>query len=142
MSEENKALARRGLEEVLGQGKWDVLDELTAADVGLYYKAPVAPGGRVDGRDALRQLLQTYRAAFPDLSVAVEDQVAEGDKVVTRYSTTGTHQGPLPNLPATGKRVSVSGIGVQRFAGGQFVEGWVVDNQLGLLQQLGVVPSV
>ena len=79
--------------------------------------------------------------ASPDLHITVEDQVAEGDKVVTRYTTRGTHQGPFMGIPPTGKHVTVTGIVITRFANCKEVEEWANADWLGLLQQLGVVPT-
>ena len=142
MSEQNKALVRRAIEEVLSHGDWEVFEEIYAPNVVTHYQAPVVPAGKLEGRDALRQIVESYRTAFPDLIATVEDVLAEGDKVVIRWTSTGTHRGPLGTVPATGKRVSVRAMAITRIAGGQLVEGWVMDDQLGMLQQLGVVPSM
>jgi predicted ester cyclase len=82
------------------------------------------------------------RAAFPDIHETVEDIIAEGDTVVTRTTWRGTHQGALLGIAPTGKHVSVSGIDISRVASGKFVEHWQSADNLGLLQQLGVVPSM
>jgi predicted ester cyclase len=81
-----------------------------------------------------------YLGAFPDLKVTSDFQVAEGDKVVMRWTGTGTHTGELMGIPATGKRIEMTGIGIQRIAGGRIVEEWVESDQMGMMQQLGVVP--
>ena len=87
-----------------------------------------------------KQLVTMYFSAFPDLHLTIEDQIAEGDKVVTRWTARGTHQGPFMGIPPTGKRAVVTGIAIDRFANGKFVENWNNGDDLGLLQQLGVVP--
>jgi steroid delta-isomerase-like uncharacterized protein len=82
-----------------------------------------------------------YRAAFPDLKITVEDQIAEGDKVVTRWTAEGTHDGDLPGLPASGRSSTVTGIGIDRIEGGKIVEAWGNWDTLGMLQQLGAIPA-
>jgi predicted ester cyclase len=79
------------------------------------------------------------RAAFPDLHYAVEDQIAEGDKVVTRYTASGTHQGELMGVAPTGSRVEIRGISITRIKGGKIEEIWESYDALGMMQQLGVV---
>jgi predicted ester cyclase len=81
------------------------------------------------------------RGAFPDARVTVEDQIAEGDKVVDRWTATGTPTGDLMSVPPTGRRIEVSGITISRFAGGKIVEDWYQGDDLGMMQQLGVIPS-
>ena len=81
-----------------------------------------------------------YRSAFPDMQLTIEDQIAEGDKVVTRWTARGTHQGELMGIPPTGKQATVTGITVGRVANGKFVESWSNFDALGMMQQLGVVP--
>jgi len=81
-----------------------------------------------------------YRTAFPDVHFTIEDQIAEGDRVVTRWTARGTHQGPLVGIPPTSKQVTMSGIAIYRLVDGKIVEQWGVNDMLGLLQQLGVVP--
>ncbi len=82
-----------------------------------------------------------FRVAFPDVRVVVEDQIAEGDRVVTRWSAGGTHAGPLKGMPATGRTIAVTGANVTRFANGKIVESWFNFDMLTLLRQLGVVPA-
>ena len=127
--DEHKAIARRFFEEVWNQQKLDTIDEVFAPTV-LLNGQPVA-------RDSFRQIVATRRAAFPDLRVTVEDQVADGDKVSTRRTWQGTHQGPYRGIAATGKRVTWSQISIVRVAHGRIVEDWAVADELGILQQLG-----
>ena len=82
-----------------------------------------------------------YRSAFPDIQFTIEDLIAEGDKIVTRYTARGTHRGDLQGIPPTGRQVTVTGIIISRFANGKFVEGWLDFDALGMLQQLGVIPA-
>ena len=140
MSEQNKALARRALEEVWNQGKLAVVDELTASNAISH--DPNVPGGKFTGVEGAKQYVQVYRAAFPDVHITIDDQIAEGDKVVTRWTAIGTHKGGLMGVPPTNKRATVTGIAIDRYQGGKVVESWTSYDMLGLLQQLGVVPSL
>ena len=136
MSAENKALARRWLEEGFNEGNLNVADEIFADD---YINHDALPG-QGPGPEGTKHNVSMLRSAFPDLHCAVEYQVAEGDKVVTRFSLSGTHQGELLGIPPTSNRVSVTGILVFRIAEGKAVEGWLNWDMLGLMRQLGVVP--
>mgnify|MGYP001201349149 CR=1 FL=1 len=140
MSEQNKALYRRILEEVWNQGKLDVIDELWAAD-SVTYDASF-PGGRNTGPEGSRQFVETTRAAFSDLRFTIHDQIAEGDKVVTRWTMTGAHRGALMGIAPAGKRVTATGISIARFQAGRLVESWNNWDRLTMLQQLGALPSL
>ncbi len=140
MSEQNKALARRGLEEVWNQGKLTAIDELTAPNAT--YHDPNVPGGKFTGPEGVKQFVQIYRAAFPDVRITINDQIAEGDKVVTRWTATGTHKGQLMGIAPTNKRAIVTGVDIDRFHDGKVVEAWASYDMFGMMQQLGVVPSL
>lgn len=140
MSEQNKALLRRGIEEVWHQGRLNVVDDLTAAN--CVFNDPSLPGGKVTGPEAYKQVVQMYRAAFPDLRITINDQGAEGDKLVTRWTATGTHKGALMGIAPTGKRSTVTGINIDRYQSGKLVESWQNSGTLGMFQQLGVVPML
>ena len=135
-TEDNKALVRRLYEEVLNQGKLALIDELCAPDF-VYHNASTT----IQGREPYKQFLSIYLTASPDLHFTMEDEVAEGDKVVTRYTTRGTHLGPFMGIPPTGTHVIVTGIAITRIANGKAIEEWANADELGLLQQLGVVPA-
>ena len=135
-TEDNKALVRRLYEEVLNQGKLALIDELCAPEF-VYHNASTT----IQGREPYKQFLSIYLTASPDLHFTREDEVAEGDKVVSRYTTRGTHLGPFMGIPPTGKHVTVTGIAITRIANGKVVEEWANADELGLLQQLGVVPT-
>jgi predicted ester cyclase len=137
-TEQNKATSRRFFEEVWNKGKLDVLDEIT--DPNFVGHEPV--GGDIRGREALKQFIRMYRTAFPDLRFTIEDQVAEGDNLVTRWSTSGTHNGGLMGIAPTGKQTRSTGISVERFSAGKTVEDWTNWDALGLMQQLGVIPAL
>ena len=135
---ENKATARRLLEEAWSKGKLDVVDECVTAD--YVFHDPAAPGIR--GPEGLKQLITMYRTGYPDLTCTIEDQLADGDKVIARWSCGGQHLGELMGIPATGKRTTTSGISIPRFEGGKAVEEWTRWDTLGWLQQLGVIPPL
>lgn len=137
-TEENKALTLRLIEEVINQGKLSTIDELIAADAVDHSLPPGLP----PGREGVKLFLGMIRTAFPDIHETVEDIIAEGDTVVTRTTWRGTHQGALLGIAPTGKQVSVSGIDISRVASGKFVEHWQSADDLGLLQQLGVIPAM
>jgi steroid delta-isomerase-like uncharacterized protein len=101
------------------------------------------PAGSEDisGLEAIKQFTAGVRQAFPDMEITLEDQIAEGDKVVTRFTSRGTHQGELWGIPATGKEVEVTSISMDRIEGGKIAEHWTHADQLGMMQQLGVVPK-
>jgi predicted ester cyclase len=114
-AEENKAIARREMEELFNHtGNLDVADEIYAPDyVG---HEPTQPED-LHGVEAARQFAATMRSAFPDLTCTIEDQVAEGDKVVTRWTGRGTHQGETEELgPPSGNRMEITGISIERFS--------------------------
>ena len=138
-TEQNKAIARRFLEEVFGQGKLAVADEIVAPD--HFDHGPGTLPGMPPGPEGSKLLVTVYRNAFPDIHFTIDEQIAEGDKVVTRWTGFGTHKGGLAGIPPTGKSATVTGIGVDRIVNGKIVESWGVFDQFGMLQQLGVIPA-
>jgi steroid delta-isomerase-like uncharacterized protein len=137
MSEENKQKVRRFLEEAFGQGKTEVVDEVLEADFVCH--DPNSETGEIRGAETIKGEIEYFRNAVPDLFWRVEDQVAEGDKVTTRYTLGGTHQGEFFGVPGSGKRVEVSGINIDRFEGGKLVEEWASYDLLGGLRQIGAI---
>ena len=135
MSEQNKKIARRMFEEGEGQGNLAVIDELIANDFVNH-----TPFGEMHGQEPARQFILMLRQGFPDLEVTVEDQVAEGDRVATRWTARGTHQGEFQGVPPTGNPMEISGIAVARLANGKVIEQWANPNLLSLMQQIGAVP--
>lgn len=134
--DENKALARRALDEVWSTGDVDAVDEIFAPDfVSHQHSHPDGPGDVADV-GALKAFVREFHAAFPDFSDTVDDQLAEGDKVVTRFTSSGTHEGPLMGVEPTGTRVSWMGITIDRIENGRIVENWVSWDMHGMLQQL------
>lgn len=136
-TEENKANVRRSFEEGWNQGNIAVYDELTSPNYVGH-----DPAMTVQGIEGLKQFVSMYLTAYPDTHFTIEDQIAEGDTVVTRWTARGTHKGPLMGIPPTGKQVTVTGITIDRFANGKGVESWSNYDALGMLQQLGVIPSM
>ena len=132
---ENKAVVRRFIEQAFNAGDVAVINELVARDYVLH----VAP--EVRGPEGMQHFVATYRAAFPDYACTVDDQIGEGDKVVTRWTVRGTHHGELMGIPPTGRQVTLPGVVIDRIANGQLVESWLQADALGMLQQLGVIQA-
>src|SRR5262245_20105534 len=132
-AEEHKALVRRFFEEVWNAQKLNVIEEVFAPTVVV--------NGQSLARDAIKQLVATRRATFPDILVTVDEQIAEGDKVSTRRTWEATHQGSYRGIAPTGKRLKWMQISIVRFAEGKIVEDWVVGDEFGILQQLGHAPA-
>ena len=132
----NKASERRFFEEMWSKGNFAILGELVAPD----YLDHDAPATSPRGPEGLRQEVTRFRNAFSDLRFTVEDMVAEGDKVATRITATGTHDGDLPGLPRTGKSATIGGIVITRYENGKAAEAWVRFNFLSLYRQLGAMP--
>jgi steroid delta-isomerase-like uncharacterized protein len=133
MSAENKAAIRRFIGQAFNAGDLAVVDELVATDYVLHFTP------EVDGPEGMKQFISIYRTAFPDYTCTIEDQVAEGDKVVTRWTVRGTQKGELMGISPTGKQVTMSGVVVDRLSNGRLLETWIQADTLGMLQQLGVV---
>lgn len=131
--EENKATVRRFLEEHVGRSKLDLLDELFAPD---YRNHGPGPGNPPMGLESVKREAATFYTVFPDLQVTVEDLVAEGDRVAARVTITATHQGELEGIPATGRRMTMTGMEFFRLEDGKIVEDWPMIDMLGLLRQL------
>ena len=131
--EENKAIFRRIVEEGFNKGNLAIVDELVATN-------HVNHTDNVHGPEEYKQFITMYRTAFPDLHMTIEDQIAEGNKVVNRWTSRGTHKGDLMGIPPTGKQTTVTGMYVARIIGGKIVEEWGNLDALGMMQQLGVVP--
>ncbi len=138
-TEQNKTLVRRYWEEVWNQGNLAVVDELIAADFDGHPAPSDADFGR--GPAGQKQLVGLYRGAFPDLRMTIDDMATDGDRVVLRWTASGTNTGEMMGMPATGKPATVTGIVINRLAAGQITEGWTNFDALGMLQQLGVIPT-
>ena len=140
-TQDNKALVQEWVDKVLNTR--DVSEQspayqLVAADfVGHFPGQPA-----IEGLEAFRQFGSLYFSAFPDLQITPEDLIAEGDKVTMRYGWCGTHKGELMGIPPTGKQVVTSGISILRVTNGKIAEQWDNFDNLGMLQQLGIIPSM
>jgi steroid delta-isomerase-like uncharacterized protein len=131
---------RRFLEEAFGQGKTEVVDELLHSDFVCY--DPNSESGEIRGADTIKGEIEYFHSAVPDLTYTVEDQVAEGDKVVSRYTVSGTHEGEFFGIPGSGKRIEMMGINIDRFdESGKLVEEWPEYDLLGAMQQMGAIPE-
>jgi steroid delta-isomerase-like uncharacterized protein len=133
----NKALYRRWFEEVVSEGNLVLADELLADDYTMHFPGLDEP---VD-REGHKQLVMMFRAGFPDWVETVEDVIAEGNRVVIRVVGQGSHEGEFQGIPPTGRRVIATGVGIGRIANGQIAETWAAYDALGLMRQLGAIPS-
>ena len=137
MSDENKATARR-FYEAWTSGDLDVYDEIMAPNAQDHDTQN--PNAGTPGPEGAKRTTEMYRTAFPDTRFEIDQQFADGDYVITRWTATGTHEGELMGMPATHKSVKVTGITIDRFEDGKVVEGWTNWDTLGMMQQLGVIP--
>jgi steroid delta-isomerase-like uncharacterized protein len=136
-TEENKALVRRFYEEI-DRGNLDAMDELVAED---YIDHSPPPFPVEPGREGLKQAFKLFWDATPGRHV-IEDQIAEADKVVTRLTAYGKHEGDLPGAPRTGNEMKMTAVAIHRIADGKLAEKWSDKDELSLLQQLGVIPRM
>ena len=130
--------ARRFFKEVWTDGKLDLVDELFAPDYVGHSSGSEEP---IRGPEGVKEYVGRLLGAFPDLGMTVEDQIADGDSVATRWTARGTHGGDLMGIEATGRTATVTGITIQRIRDGKIVAGWTNWDTLGLLGQLGVAPQ-
>ena len=137
-TEENKAVVRRFLEGIFSQGDPDVVDELAVPDFVVHDPSSEAREVDVQG---VKESITWSHSAFPNLRVTIEDQVAEGDKVATRWTVRGTHQGEMMGAAATGNQVTFTGTQTDYISGGKIVESWSNWDTLGMLGQIGAVPA-
>jgi steroid delta-isomerase-like uncharacterized protein len=137
-TEDNKAIVRRCMDEVWNTGNLAVIDGLIAEDCTFNRPDNRPEVTRVRGPEALRTFVTLYRNAFPDLRIVIDDLLAEGDRVVCRWTVTGTQTGDLPSIPATGKVATVTGIDIDRIVDGKITEVWSEWDGASLRSQLGV----
>ncbi len=140
-AETNKNLSKRFFEEVFNKGQMAAVDEIYAAN--HTNKGPGALPGMPSGPEGMRKFVTFYRNAFPDTHFTIDEQVAEGDRVVTRWTAHGTQKGEMAGMgiPVTGREVTVTGVTVDHFANGKIVESWGLFDQMSMMQQLGVIPQ-
>ncbi|MFQ5824914.1 MAG: ester cyclase [bacterium] len=135
-TEENKALVRRLIEEAWNKGNLAVIDEILYPDYVLHIDAP----GAIN-REGYKQAVSMYRVAFPDFRFVIDDMIAEGEKVVIRATMSGTQEGEFMGNAPTGKKLTMTAIAIRHLENGKIVEEWVETNMLGVLQQMGVIPT-
>lgn len=135
MREENKAIARRFLDELWNRSNFGLVDQLLASDYDGHSSTVIR------GPEGAMEFVPRLRNAFPDFQFSILDQIAEGDKVATRWIIRGTHKGEFQGMPPSGKQIEMTGITIFRIANGKLIEGWTNEDVLGMLQQLGAVPA-
>jgi steroid delta-isomerase-like uncharacterized protein len=133
---ENKAIIQNAVEQIWNQGNLDATDEYFTADY-VYHAVP-----EIHGAEGIKQHVATLRASFPDFHLSLDDMIAEGDKVVSRWTGGGTHTGEFMGIPSSGKQIKITGIIISRIANRKIVEEWESSDQLGLLQLLGMIPPM
>ncbi len=137
MMQDNAAIVRRFVDEVITQGDFDAAVQFVWEDVVEQVPLP----GQGPGLEGLKDILRAMRAAFPDLIFSIQEQVAEGDKVASRFEWTGTHQGTFLGVTPTGRSVRVWGVVIDRLEKGRIKDTRIIMDTLGLMMQLGVFPS-
>ena len=137
MSPTNKDVIRAFIEDVLNHGRFERMTDLVKEDFVELDPLP----GQQPGREGLKAVLMQFRSAFPDIHWNVSEQIAEGDKVVTRFTWTGTHHDTFLGIPATGKHVEVKGVVIDRLESGKMADSRILMDTLGMLQQLGAIPA-
>lgn len=134
----NKELLRNAVEEIWNKGNFQMLNDFVSDDFVIHFPGE---GEEIRGPENVKQFYTALREAFPDIHFTILDQVAEGDKVVTHWSATGTHKGNFKGIPATGNKVTLTAMDIDKISNGKFVECWSNIDELGLMQQLGVIPA-
>ena len=137
----NKAIARRFREELFNTGKTEICDQICDNQAVIRGHDPLTPDYGA-GPQAFKQVVSMYRTAFPDANCTVDETVAEGDKVVTRWTARGTNLGPLGNSAPTGRKVLVTGVDILKIVKGKIVECDMVWDAAGMLQQLDLARSL
>lgn len=138
MSEQNKILERTLIEEVWNRGNFALVDQLVSPDFRGHSSSPE---NDTRGTEGYRRYYAALQRAFPDIHFTIDDQVAEGDRVVTRWTARGTHRGEYAGIPPTGREGVITGVTTDRIVDGRTVECWTSLDELGLMRQLGVIPS-
>jgi steroid delta-isomerase-like uncharacterized protein len=133
--EANKAIVRRYFDELWNERKTDIIDDLVTADHVVHF-----PSGQAHRIKSVQEWTTTAFTAFPDVQFTVDDMIAEEDKVLARWHYNATQTGNFLGIPPTGRQVEDEGMDVFRIEGGKIAEIWVIQDSLGLLQQLGVIP--
>jgi len=124
--------------EVFGQGRMEVIDEVLAPD---FVDHGTVPPGMPPGPDGVKAFVAVVRVAFPDLAITIDHAIAEGDLVALHITASATMKGEFAGMPPSGKHATWEAVHISRFVNGKVAEHWVVQDQLGMLQQLGFVPT-
>ena len=132
--EENKAIAHPLFSNAWNQGDFTLAEKYVSPDIIDHFD-------RTRGIESFRRVINTFRTAFPNLRLTIEDEIGEGDKVVHRWTMTGTQQGEIVGIPPTGRTATWTGITIVRFADGKIVERWANVDVLAIMQQLGAIPA-
>jgi steroid delta-isomerase-like uncharacterized protein len=134
---ENKIVIRTFIEDVINQGRLERADDIVIEDFAELDPLP----GQEQGREGLKAVIGQMRSAFPDIRWTVDEMLAEGDKVFTRFTWSGTHQGPFLGIPATGRRITVKGMVIDRVESGRMADSRILMDTFGMMQQLGALPN-
>jgi steroid delta-isomerase-like uncharacterized protein len=137
-TEQNKALIHQFVEELINQGKLDIIDEIVSPD---FVEHEALPPGIPPSREAPRAMFGMLQSAFPDLHATIEHLIAEDDKVVAHMTWAGTQEGEFMGIPPTGKHMSINVMDIFGIAGGQIVDHWGVSDMISMMQQLGLMPE-
>jgi steroid delta-isomerase-like uncharacterized protein len=132
----NAAIVQRFIDEVINQGRCEVCDEIVAED---FVELDPLPGQR-QGREGLKEVIAMLRSAFPDIHWVTDESIASADKVVTRFTWTGTHRGAFLGIPATERPVTVKGVVIDRLVDARMTDSRILMDTFGLMIQLGVIP--
>jgi steroid delta-isomerase-like uncharacterized protein len=136
MPTDNTAIVQRFVDEVINHGRYEVCDEIVDED---FIELDPLPGQR-QGREGLKEVIAMMRAAFPDIHWVTDETISSGEKVVTRFTWTGTHSGPFLGIPATGRPVTVKGVVIDRLVNSRMTDSRILMDTFGLMMQLGVIP--
>jgi steroid delta-isomerase-like uncharacterized protein len=137
MPTDNAAIIQRFIDEVINQGRYDICDEIVAQD---FLELDPLPGQR-QGREGLKEIIAMMRSAFPDIHWITDESISSGDKVVTRFTWTGTHRGDFLGIPATGRPVTVKGVVIDRLTESRMADSRILMDTFSLMMQLGVIPQ-
>jgi steroid delta-isomerase-like uncharacterized protein len=137
MSSDNAAIIQRFIDDVINHGHYHVCDEIVAED---FFELDPLPGQR-QGREGLKEVIAMMRSAFPDIHWVTDESISSGDKVVTRFTWTGTQRGDFLGIPATGRPVTVKGVVIDRVVNGLMTDSRILMDTFGLMMQLGVIPQ-
>jgi steroid delta-isomerase-like uncharacterized protein len=136
--EQNKDLVRRAVEQIWNAGNYDTIEDFVAHDFVAFASTPA---DEIHGPENAKQYFIQLHNAFPDIHFTIVDQVAEGDKVATHWTASGTHKGEFKGIAPTGKRFTVTAIDIDRVVNGKVLECWSNMDELSLLRQLGAIPT-